>query len=346
MNRRSMGFLAAAVATAVAIAGCGLGSPEPAGGDDKGVVTIYSPRPSAITDHVVADFEEQSGYTVELVTLGAAEVADRVRAEGSNPQADLWWGGTPALFDAAGAEGLLEPWSEEILNRVPEEFHGVDSTWVAEMQQLQLIAYNSEMLSEDEAPSDWDDLVDPRWADQILIRDVAASGTMRGVYAALISQFFVEDGSPEAGYDFLLALDANTKDYAANPEDLYMRLERQEAPITIWNHQDILAQAAQGAPFSILVPASGAPINLDGIAKVAGGSNPEGAEAFAEYLFSDATQTWLAENGFQIPTIEIDAEPEWLSEIEIIEMPLDRGVIAEHEAEWIDHWLEHIKNQG
>lgn len=346
MNRRILAALGTTAVAALALTGCGLESPTPAGDGDLGVVTIYSPRPAAITDHIIADFEEQSGYRVELVTLGAAEVADRVRAEGSNPQADVWWGGTPSLFNAAGSEGLLEPWSDDILDRVPDEFHGVDDTWVAEMRQLQLIAYNSDMLDASEAPADWADLIEPEWADQILIRDVAPSGTMRGVYAALIYQHFAEDGVPDAGYDFLRALDANTKDYAANPEDLYLRLERQEAAVTIWNHQDILAQAAQGAAFAIQVPESGAPINLDGIAKVAGGSNPEGAEAFAAYIFSDETQTWLAENAFQIPTVEIESEPDWLADIEIIEMPLDRAVIGEHEAEWIDYWLENIKNQG
>jgi iron(III) transport system substrate-binding protein len=123
-------------------------------------------------------------------------------------------------------------------------------------------------------------------------------------------------------------------------------MERQEAALTIWNHQDIMAQAAEGAAFDIHMPASGAPINLDGIAKVAGGPNPEAAEAFADYIFSDETQTWLAENAFQIPTMEIEAEPEWLENIEIVEFPVDRAVIGANEQEWIDYWLENIKNQG
>jgi iron(III) transport system substrate-binding protein len=354
MNRRNLVAGAALALAALSLAGCGLQQPsggetEGGGGDGptgSGTVTIYSPRPSAITDHIIEDFEEQSGYTVQLVTLGAAEVADRIRAEGANTQADVWWGGTPSLFDAAAAEDLIEPWPDDILDRVPEEFHGQDDKWVAEMQQLQLIAYNSDMIDEADLPADWENLTDSEYADQILIRDVAASGTMRGVYSALIYQHFAEDGAPDAGYDYLRALDANTKDYAANPEDLYLRLERQEAALTIWNHQDILAQAAEGAAFAIHMPESGAPINLDGIAKVNGAPNPEGAEAFADYIFSDETQTWLAENAFQIPTIEIEAEPEWLSEIEIVEFPVDRAVIAEHEQEWIDYWLENIKNQG
>ncbi|MER7797269.1 extracellular solute-binding protein [Microbacterium sp. NPDC096154] len=352
MNRRILAAGAAITVLGLGLTGCGLEQPGGGGatggadGESQGTVTIYSPRPSAITDEIIPMFEEQSGYDVQLVTLGAAEVADRIRAEKDNVQADVWWGGTPSLFTPAANEDLVEPWGDGVLDLVEDEFQFDDDKWVAEMRQLQLIAYNTDMLSEDEAPKDWDDLVDPQWKDQILIRDVAASGTMRGIYAAQIARFYEQDGDPERGYDWLRKLDANTKDYAANPEDLYLRLERQEAPITLWNHQDILAQAEQGAAFGIIEPASGSPINMDGIAKVAGAPNPEGAEAFAEFIFSPETQDWLVNNAFQIPTVEIDDPPAWLEPLTLKELEYDKELVAEHEGEWIDYWLENIKNQG
>lgn len=350
MNRKILAATASTVAIGLALTGCGLQQPGggSGGGDDgdKGTVTIYSPRPSAITDELIPMFEEETGYTVQLVTLGAAEVADRIRAEKDNVQADVWWGGTPSLFTPAAAEDLIEPWGDPVLDLVEDEFQFDDDKWVAEMRQLQLIAYNTEMLSADEAPQDWDDLVDPKWRDQILIRDVAASGTMRGIYAAMIAAKYEETGSAEAGYEWLRQLDANTKAYVANPEDLYLRLERQEAPLTLWNHQDILAQAEQGAAFGIIEPESGSPINMDGVAKVAGAPNPEGAEAFAEFLFSAETQDWLVNNAFQIPTVDIENEPEWLAELELNEFEYDRDLAAEHETEWIDYWSENIKDQN
>jgi len=354
MNRKILVASASAVALGLVLAGCGL---QPAGGgggqdggggtaEPQGTVTIYSPRPSAITDEIIPMFEEASGYDVQLVTLGAAEVADRLRAESSNPQADVWWGGTPSLFTPAAEADLIEPWGDPVLELVKDEYQFDDDKWVAEMLQLQLIAYNTEMIDEADAPQDWDDLIDPAYRDQIIIRDVAASGTMRAIYAAMIDRFYEEDGNPERGYAWLRALDANTKAYAANPEDLYLRLERQEAAITLWNHQDIMAQAAQGASFDIIEPASGSPINTDGIAKVAGGPNPEGAEAFAEFIFSAETQDWLINNAFQIPTVDVESEPEWLAELSRKELEYDKARVAEHETEWIEYWTEHIKDQG
>lgn len=354
MNRKILAATASTVALGLALTGCGLqqsgGGDAPTGGDGsaepKGTVTIYSPRPSAITDEIIPMFEEASGYRVQLVTLGAAEVADRVRAEASNPQADVWWGGTPSLFTPAAEADLIEPWGDAVLEAVADEYQFDDDKWVAEMLQLQLIAYNTEMIDEADLPQDWDDLIDPKYKDQIIIRDVAASGTMRGIYAAMIARFYEEDGNPDRGYEWLRALDANTKAYAANPEDLYLRLERQEAAITLWNHQDIMAQAAQGASFDIIEPASGSPINTDGIAKVAGAPNPEGAEAFAEFIFSQETQEWLINNAFQIPTVEVESEPEWLSGLTRTELEYDKALVAENETTWIEYWTENIKDQG
>lgn len=337
------GAVAAAVVAATVFTSAGSGS---ASGETSTLV-IYSPRPATITDELIPMFEEaHPEYEVELLTAGGQEVTDRVRAEGENPQGDVWWGGTPPQFENAVADGLVTQFPEEILERIPEEFHGTDGGWVAEQRQLQLIAYNHDMLADDELPASWADLILPEYEDNILIRDVAPSGTMRSVFASLVYQYYAEDGSPDAGFEYLLALDANTKDYAANPNDLYLRMQRQEAALTIWNHQDILAQTALGAPFSIIVPEEGAAINLDGIAKIAGGPNPDAADAFADFIFTEETQAFLAANAFQIPTLPIEDTPEWLADIEIVELPVDRAVLTELEPEWTEYWIENIKGQG
>jgi iron(III) transport system substrate-binding protein len=336
-----------AATVGLAVAGCGLSDDSSQSKGGQTTLSIYSPRPSNITDYVVKEFEAaHPEYKVQLLTLGAQEVADRVNAEKSRPQASVWWGGTPSQFEQAASKDLLTPFSADILKRVPDKFHGTNDSWLAEQQQVQLIAYNKDMLAAADVPNDWADLVLPKYKNKILIRDVAPSGTMRSVFAALIYQHFAKTGSPQGGYDFLKKLDANTKDYAANPSDLYLRIQRQEAALTIWNQQDILAQAAKGVPFAIKVPASGAPINLDGVAQVKGGPNSAAADAFADFLLSDKTQSWLANNAFQIPTIEVAQKPDWLANLTYTELPTDSKVVTANSNTWIQYWVDKIKNRG
>ncbi len=213
---------------------------------------------------------------------------------------------------------------------------------MGEMVLAEVIFYNENMLSPEEAPKDWDDLIKPEFKDKIIVRDVAASGTMRSIYSAMIARA----GDTEAGYEWLRKLDANTKVYAANPTDLYLRIQREEAPVSVWNLQDVLLQQKDhDAPFKTVSAASGVPQLVDGIAKVKGGPNDKAADEFLKFLFQQDTQKHLAEEYYQLPTIELAEEPSWLAPLELTEMPVDWDLVSAKEKEWISYWSEHIKNK-
>lgn len=346
MRGRVIKSLVLAAAVALALPACGLDSGN-AGSAGQETITIYTSRPKGITEGVVKKFEETNpAYKVQLLTLGAQEVADRVRAETARPQADVWWGGTSQQFDQGAAAGLLQPFPSDVVNRVPEKYRGQDNLWLAEQRLAEIIAYNKDMLSADQAPKDWDDLIKPEFQNKILIRDVAASGTMRSIFSSMIYRTFSTTGTPDAGYEYLTKLDANTKDYTANPTDLYLRIQRQEAPLTIWNLQDIMLQIKAGVPFTPVVPASGAPILLDGVGKVKGAPHSAGADKFAAFLLQEQTQQTLAEQNFQIPTVALAQEPEWLSKLNLKEMSVDWKLVGSKDAEWINYWVQNIKNRG
>ncbi|UMP00112.1 extracellular solute-binding protein [Amycolatopsis sp. EV170708-02-1] len=309
-------------------------------------MTIYASRPKNIADRVVARFEAanpQYKGKVKMLTMGAQEVLERVRAEAGRPQADIWWGGTSQQFEQGVAAGLLAPMPSAAARRVPLAYHGRNDLWLGEMRMAQVIFYNRDMLTPEQAPKDWDDLVTPAFRDKVLIRDVAASGTMRSAFSAMVDRSFARTGSPEQGYEWLRALDANTKEYVPNPSDLYLRVQRREAPVSVWNLQDILVQQKKGAPFTPVIPASGAPILIDGVGKVKGGPNGAAADAFVDFLFQEPIQQELAETSFQIPTLRLSREPAWLTAIGLKEMPVDWATVNQREHEWITYWSEHIK---
>ncbi|MCT1996900.1 extracellular solute-binding protein [Brachybacterium muris] len=352
----------ALVGTAAVLAACGLdegGSGGDAGsssggsdGGGAGAVpfTIYTARDSALAEKVVADFEaahpEWEGMAT-ILTLGAQEALERVRAEKSNPQGDIWWGGTRQQLSQGAADGVLAPAPQEVVDAIPEQYRDPEGLWVGEMLLAELFMINTEMISGDEIPADWDDLLGEEYAGNIVIRDVEASGTMRAIYCAMIDRLYDEAGSPEAGYEWLLGLDKNTATYAANPTDMYQRVSRQEAAISLWNLQDIMLQKNGDFPmFDAVVPTSGAPMLVDGLAKIADGPGGAGADAFISYLLSPEVQTSMAEEYYQIPAIELEQQPQWLADLGLTEMEVDWDRIAENEEEWIGHWASSIKGKG
>ncbi|WP_308798558.1 extracellular solute-binding protein [Agromyces silvae] len=351
MTKRFM-IGAVVAAAALALTGCA-GSGEPAGGGaaEAEDLIIYSSRAEPITDYVVEEFEtaypEYEGK-VQIVNLGAGDIPERVRAESGNPQASLWWGGTQQNLAAGVAGDLLAAWPDApFADEIDDAFKDAEGRWYAEYQLPQVIVYNSDVLSADEAPQDWDELIDPAWKDQIVIRDVAPSGGMRSIFDAMILRESPDGSDPEPGYEYLRALDANTVTYAADPSDLYLQLSRQAGTISAWNMQDTLIQINQNKmPFEFIVPESGTPVLVDGLGIINGAPNEEGAKLFAEFLYEPDVRAALADEFYQIPVTGLESEPEWLEGLTITPMEVDWSIAAENEATWIDYWSNNIKNQG
>ncbi|MET3175337.1 UNVERIFIED_ORG: iron(III) transport system substrate-binding protein [Arthrobacter sp. UYCu721] len=356
MTSRPLTFalLAGGLALTLGMSACGLDSPKPSasssGAEGPGTLTIYTARDKALATEVIADFEKANpNYTgkIQLLTLGAQEALERVKAEKSNPQGDIWWGGTQQQMQQAAAEQVLAPAPKDVIDAVPAAQRDADGLWVGEMKLAEVIFYNKDMLTADQAPKDWDDLISPAMKDKIAIRDVLASGTMRSIYAAMIDRQFDAAGSPDAGYEWLKKLDANTKVYAANPTDLYLRITRQEAAVTAWNLQDVMLQIQnQKAPFTPVVPASGAPMLIDGVAKIKNGPSSAGADAFLSFLMSEEEQSKLSETYFQIPTISLPKEPSWLADLNLKEMNVNWERVNKSQPEWSSYWAANIKGQG
>lgn len=359
-RRNLLAATAVAAGSASLLTACGLdqkpapaASPSGSGGSTAAApvaFTIYTARDKKLAESVVADFEkkypEWAGKAT-ILTLGAQEALERVRAEKANPQGDIWWGGTRQQLSRGAADGVLAAAPKAVVDAVPADFRDKDGLWIGEMKLAELFMINTQMMPLESAPKDWDDLVAADMKDKLAIRDVEASGTMRSIYCSMIDRFYAQGNSPEPGYEWLKKLDANTKVYAANPTDLYQRISRQEAPMSLWNLQDIMLQ--KNGDFPMLapkVPASGAPMLVDGLAKIKGGPGGAGADTFITYLMSEEVQGKLAEEKYQIPTIKLAKEPAWLAELKLTELKVDWDRIATNETDWIKYWAANIKDKG
>ena len=118
-----------------------------------------------------------------------------------------------------------------------------------------IIAYNNRALTPAEAPQDWDDMLAPRWHDQVLIRDPMASGTMRAIWGCIIERSLRETGDTTTGMPGCAPLDVTTKAYALNPAMLDQKLARQEGLVTLWDLPDILISQREGPPVRLRLPA-------------------------------------------------------------------------------------------
>ena len=326
------------------LAGCG--------GDGREPLIVYSPHGPDLLEAFEQRFEEQNpNVDVQWVDMGSQEVLDRVRSERANPQADVWFGAPSQLFQTAAEDSLLEPYAPDWSAAVGEyrdpqsRYHGIYLT-------PEVIAYNSEVVDSATAPQDWDEVLDPRWRGQVLIRDPLASGTMRTIFGMMVQRSIRETGSPEAGYEWLRRLDAQTKEYVLNPTLLYQKLARQEGLVTLWDMPDIeMLKAKTGYPIDYVFPRSGTPVVVDGIAVVRGAQNPELARRFVDFVGSEQAVTLAAREFFRLPArqdIPADSLPAVLRSARdrIVEEPMDWTLLQQRGGEWMRHWDEHVRGEG
>jgi iron(III) transport system substrate-binding protein len=322
------------------------------GSDGRTPVVLYSPHGRDQLTLLERAFEaERPDIDVRWLDMGSQEILDRVRFERVNPQADVWFGGPTTTFDLGIADSLLQPYRPSWADGVGPNGIGPDGLYYPVYRTPAVIAYNNKVVRPEEAPHDWDDVLDPRWRNKVVIRDPMASGTMRAIWGLILVRSIRETGDTARGMDWLRRLDANTKTYTLNPAILDAKLARAEGLVTLWDLPDILIGRSKGLPFGYTFPRSGTVVIDDAIGLVRGCRHPEAAKAFIDFVGGVEAQLLASKRVYRLPArhdLPADRVPAWVAEVEA-EMaiaPMDWAMLARHGAGWMGYWDRHVRGSG
>jgi iron(III) transport system substrate-binding protein len=324
------------------------------GGDGgKTPLVVYSPHGRELLQAFEQRFEAaHPDVDVQWLDMGSQAVLDRLRSEKANPQADVWWGAPAAIFESAARDSLLQSFAPTWAGALPAEARDDQQMWHGTYLTPMVIAFNSEAIDSTKAPRDWDDVLKPEYADQVLIRDPLESGTMRTIFGMIVYRSVRATGDTAAAFNWLRRLDAQTKEYVLNPTLLYQKLARREGLVTLWDMPDLDELVARTKlPIDYVFPKSGTPVPVDAIAVVRNGPQPELAKRFVEFVGSNAEVLHSARTFFRLPArtdLPADSLPERLRRAreQIIVEPMDWQMVQERTPEWMRHWDEHVRGRG
>jgi iron(III) transport system substrate-binding protein len=283
--------------------------------------------------------------------MGSQEVYDRLRSERANPQADVWFGGPATIFARGARDSLLEPFRPSWAEAIAPHGCGPGDLYFAAYETPAVIVYAEQAVKPDEAPRDWDDLLDPRWKGKILIRDPLASGTMRAVWGMIIERGLQQTHDTAAGFQWLRRLDAQTKEYVLNGPLLDQKIVRQEGLVTIWDLPDILLSRRDGLPLGYVFPKSGTPVIEDAIGVVRNARHRAQARAFVEYVGSVPAQLAATREAYRLPArldLPVDSLPPWAREVRRVMKvaDVDWDLLAERGADWMRYWDKAVRGHG
>lgn len=328
--------------------------------DGRTPLVVYSPHGRELLSLFEQRFEAANpDIDFQYLDMGSQDALDRIRSERANPQADVWFGGPSALFLRAADDSLLAPYRPAWAEHIAPRGRGAGDLWVAAYETPGVIVYNSDALrhpdSTDDgrpaAPRDWDDVLAPRWKDEVLIRDPIASGTMRAIWGMIVERSLRATGDTAQAWAWLRRLDANTREYVLNPSLMEQKLIRQEGMVSLWDLPDILIEQGRGSPLSYVLPSSGAPVIEDGIALVRGAGHPDAARRFIDWVGSPAAQLMATRQVYRLPArldLPADSLPPWLQDVRahMVVEPMDWNLLAQRGSAWMQWWDRHVRNHG
>lgn len=184
IRRRAVGALVLATAGVTALAGCGSDSGSSGSSGTKGAnsktVTLVSHDSFAASKSVLAEFTEETGYTVKVLRGGdaGAAVNQAILTKG-HPRGDVFFGVDNTLLSRALDNGLFDPYEAKGLDQV-----SADVQLDADKHRVTPIDSGDVCVNYDRAyfaahhlapPETFADLVKPEYKNMLVTENVATS---------------------------------------------------------------------------------------------------------------------------------------------------------------------------
>lgn len=279
--RRRCG-LAAALLTAVAGASIGQLELAAANRQPGGRVVVYAAQDHVYAEPILRQFERQSGIKVAAVydseAVKTVGLANRLIAERSRPQCDVYWGNEELRTRQLAAQGVFR-------ERDP---------WAAIGYRSRRIVVNTNLLPIASAPTSLLALTNRAWSGRVALA-YPLFGTTATHFVALRQHW-----GPEAWETWCCAMVAN-KPFLVDGNSVVARLVgRGEAPIGLTDSDDIAVEQKKGAPLVALPITEEALLIPNTVAVIHDGPNPEAAQMLWQYLQRPAvTKQLVAVNALE-----------------------------------------------
>lgn len=255
----------------------------------EGAVSYYTGQDGNDERQILRDFEKQFPcIKVSVISVGTSQLYERVRTEA---QAGRVNGDVMLLSDIALAgklidEGMLRRWTAPSDAAYPASGKS-DGWWYAASSTLVYPIYNTELVTGEQVPRSWKDLLKPEWKGKFGVGPVNVGGPQWVQYAFMLEVL---------GEDYLKALVAQQPQIYTTLNPVVLGTARGELLGGIVAHlNDYPVRVRQGAPTAAVYPPEGIPVSYYPMMLLKGAAHPAAGELLANYYLSKVGQGRLVE---------------------------------------------------
>jgi iron(III) transport system substrate-binding protein len=284
----------------LSVGGCR--SPEPTQNAAR-TVTAYVSTDRVFSEPVLREYERRSGVTVHAVydteETKSTGLANRLLAEKTRPQADVFWSNEPVRTLVLKSRDVLAPYRSPSAEGIPAALLDPDGYWTGFSARIRVIAYNTKTVTLKDAPQSIFDLADPMWKGQVAMADPRFGST--SFHVAALYALAGDDKMDE----FFRRLKANGVRIVEGNSVVRDLVARGEVKTGLTDTDDVNVAIENGQPVGMVLPdrdGLGVPVMPNMVSLIAGAPHPEEARKLIDYLLSADVERQLAQSeAVQIP---------------------------------------------
>ncbi|HVL52932.1 MAG TPA: iron ABC transporter substrate-binding protein, partial [Vitreimonas sp.] len=269
---------------------------------------------------LIERFEQESGIDVRVNYASTTDLAATILEEGDGSPADVFFAQDAGALGALAKEGRLAALPSSVLERADPRFSSPDGQWVGVSGRARVVAYDTRVLSEDDLPDSILEFTDPAWQGKI---GWAPSNASLQSHVTALRVLQGEDVARE----WLEGIQASEpRVYEGNSQALE-GVAAGEVQVAFVNHYYLMRQLAeQGDEYPVrnyFFPGGdpGALVNVAGAGVLTTSQNAPAALAFVEFLLTEESQQYFADETFEYPLIEGVAADDRLPALSEIDSP-------------------------
>lgn len=334
------------------LAGCG-GNPTPSAtpaannggaGDTQppatgGKLVVYSPATEGQVNAIIPLFEEKTGIQVEVITGGTGELLARVDAEGSNPYADVIFGGGESSY--AEYKHIFQDYvSPEDVNVLPE-FRNTLGYCTNYCLDSAIFIVNTDLVGDIEI-NGYMDLLNPELKGKIAMPDPTASSSAMMHIETILTDFGGLTLENEEGWGVVSQLVANLDGkLSSGSSAAWKSVSDGEMVVALSYEEAGIILARDGAPVRVVYPEEGTVFTGSTAGVVNNCKNLDNAKLFIDFILGQEVQNIFC-NDLDVRPVRDDVTyPDYFrpaTDVKTVE--LDQAYINEHKEEIAGRYMD------
>ena len=276
-------------------------------------VNVYTSRHYDSDDALYEEFTEETGIKVNIISGKGSALLQRLKVEGKNSPADIFFTVDAGNLWKVQKEGLFQSiQSEKVLTEIPENLRGPNDEWTAIAKRARVIFYNPENVSDELVENfNYEDLADQKWNKRVVIR------SSNNMYNQSLVASLIKNLGEEATEKWAKKLVDNfARKPQGNDRSQIIAVANGEADLAVANSYYIGIMLSGSAGQEQLEAAKkvkmifpnqknrGTHINISGAGILKNAPNKDNANSFIEFLISKRVQKYMIDKSYEYSVLE------------------------------------------